>query len=77
MRCCEIKVTSSLITDSVKASHASQPMMVISLTKIMPSTGVDKARRMAFQVSSARERIAAENGQGNGDAGGSEQQDGE
>ena len=53
MRCREASATSSLITDSAKTSHASQPTMVISPTRIMPSTGVNRARRTALQVSSS------------------------
>jgi hypothetical protein len=43
MRCRDMTATSSLITESVKTSHASHPTIVISPTRIVPSARVKSA----------------------------------
>ncbi len=75
IRCRETSATSSLITDRAKTSHASQPTIVISPTRIMPSTGVNRARRRALQVSSSGSGLPPRKAKGDRNAGNTKQQD--
>ena len=65
IRCRDSKVTSSLRTESTKTSQASQPTIVTSPSRMLPSSRANSAARTDSQVS-AGQRVAAQDGQRDG-----------